>query len=175
MTAYLSALEAAKHANVSARTIRRWLRSGRLTASRSGHTLAIPLEQLEALMQQTGQADRFEAVEQDSGQGQEADVSASTAQPSPLAAESGQATLIALVAEQATTISTLIAKAEAAAMWQARAELLAGELAASREQVRALQAPREELEPSDTMSEGLPVDQVEPLARRWWQRLIWGS
>ena len=50
----------------------------------------------------------------------------------------------------------------------------AGEVPASREQVQA-QAPREEPEIGDSVSPISPVDQVEPPARLWWQRLRWGS
>jgi hypothetical protein len=57
-------------------------------------------------------------------------------------------------------------------MWQGRAELLAGELAASREQVRALMAPREEPSAVGT-ADRIPADTPAPL--RWWQRQLWGS
>jgi excisionase family DNA binding protein len=69
------------------------------------------------------------------------------------------------------TQTELVQAVSAASIWQGRAELLAGELAAAREQVRALQAPQEEAKP------GLSTvaDQVDPPARRWWQRLLWGS
>jgi hypothetical protein len=55
-------------------------------------------------------------------------------------------------------------------MWQARAEMLAGELAAAREQVRALSAPSREPQAELNLA-SLYARSSDPAAlRRWWQR-----
>jgi excisionase family DNA binding protein len=96
--------------------------------------------------------------------------------PQPMGAGIGAVGVSDLVRLLRDTQAELMQAVGAASMWQGRAEMLAGELAASREQVRALMAPREEPEPLESPAvQSNGVDLVEPPARRWWQRLIWGS
>lgn len=192
MATFLTAIEAAQLAGVSPKTIRRWLQSGRLTAVKRGRSFRIPADQIAAMANDIGQAERPSV---DSGHQTNGTLSSVAADGH---SDSGHAALVALVAE-------LIPKAEAAAMWQARAELLAGELAASRDRVRALEAltsgvrdvapggepgtpdgPREaeqllstepwfstEVDSTDVAGAG-QVGPAEPRGRPWWQRLLWG-
>jgi excisionase family DNA binding protein len=100
------------------------------------------------------------------------------AAPAPLPTGAGvdAAGVSDLVRLLSHTQAELVQAVGAASMWQGRAELLAGELAASREQVRALMAPRED--PDDGGLTGAierVTHNVDQPARRWWHRLIWGS
>ena len=60
----LTTAEAARHARVSPRTIRRWLDEGRLRAHRAGRKLLIRRCDLEALLRDGGRPDRELTPEQ---------------------------------------------------------------------------------------------------------------
>jgi hypothetical protein len=65
----------------------------------------------------------------------------------------------------------LVGKAEAAAMWQARAEMLAGQLEQTRQELRALAAPREQPAPTPDPAAAprhAPEDDDAPRRRWWW-------
>jgi excisionase family DNA binding protein len=61
---HLTSVEAARHARVSTRTIRRWLDDGRLRARRAGRKLLIARADLEALLRDDGHRDHALTPEQ---------------------------------------------------------------------------------------------------------------
>jgi excisionase family DNA binding protein len=158
--------EAAQALGVAPSTIRRWVKTGRLTSERVSRPQGyVVLVQLPDAVGPTTEGD-------------------SPSQQLPTAAPSQISTAPAIAArgevERAEAMASYAAMLTAPLVKQItdQAEQL-GRLAAELEQARAtivaLQVPREEQEIGTTLSPVSPVDQVEPPARRWWQRLLWGS
>jgi excisionase family DNA binding protein len=130
MSEYVSAVEAARLSGLSERTIRRWVKRGKLRAVRDGHAVRVPLSEVMDL------CGRRSCQPADSGQVGHVDSGHSGASHDGGQATShdnGQDSLLTLVRELKTE---LVQTAAAAAMWQARAEMLGHRL-------RALEAPRE--------------------------------
>ena len=148
----ITLVEAAERSGLSVDLVRRRLKSGHLpsrqTTTKHGPAWEVPADALPLATARVARA---------------------------TVAEDRQPATLALVEMVAKLQADVIARTEAAALWQGRAEMLAGELATSREQVRALMAPREEPENSASVEPISSVDLVDPPARPWWHRLIWGS
>jgi excisionase family DNA binding protein len=139
MSVIMSARQAAAHCGLSEKTVRRWIASGRLNADKVGRDFQVDLEQLAALYGQ----DRG----QDADTGHDADkfvkpAGEASGFAAPTFADSAAfVELVRLVDRLQRENRSL---AETSTSWQLRAELLAGELQQRDEQLKALQAPREE-------------------------------
>ena len=130
MTDYVSAVEAARLSGLSERTIRRWVKRGKLRAVRDGHAVRVPLSEVMNLCGQGSchPADSGQVGHVDSGHsGPSHDGEQATGH------DNSQDSLLTLVRELKTE---LVQTAAAASMWQARAEMLGHRL-------RALEAPQE--------------------------------
>jgi excisionase family DNA binding protein len=139
MSDLLSAHAAAARRGVSERTVRRWIKAGRLAADRSGGAYRVSLEAVAALAgQRPGQCD-----------GQVAD----DGRPADSAA-AASATTLELVRLVDRLQAELVATTAAAAMWQTRAEVLG-------QRLLALEAPRETV-PVPGQSEPDPAPVPEP-------------
>jgi hypothetical protein len=137
--------DAALHLNLAPQTIRRKIKRGELE-SRQVQT-------------KTGMAYQVRLV----------DRPALSAQATPSQPIHGLSEMVSLLK---ATQAELLARTEAASLWQARAEFLAGQLQQRDEQLKALQAPREEPKPVDT-GDRLPatVAAAEERPRAaWWRR-----
>lgn len=53
-TTLVGTVEAAAHADVTERTIRRWIRTGRLTARKAGRVIRVDLDELDDLIRKDG-------------------------------------------------------------------------------------------------------------------------
>jgi excisionase family DNA binding protein len=120
----LSAEEAAQVCGVSPKTVRRWVKSGRLEAVKRGRSFRIERSAFGPFMgQDSAHTNHRNGTVDTPDTGQDTN--------------SGQVVPAGLYRELQ---AEMVRKAEAAAMWQARAEFLAGELSQAREQL-ALMAP----------------------------------
>jgi len=183
MSEYVSAVEAARVSGLSERTVRRWVKRGKLRAVRDGHAVRVPLSEVLALCSRPScrPADTGQVGHVDNGQARlRHDGEQATSQ------DNSQDSLLALVRDLQ---AELLRRSEAAAMWQARAEMLG-------HQLRALEAPTARhqtptasiltaegsdppLEPSEPPSVLSPVPQPippepnggSPWWRRWWAAL----
>jgi len=157
MAAFLSAEDAAAVCGVSPKTVRRWVKSGKLTAAKRGRSFRIAAEAIQPFI---GQDIAQVADTQDTGQG---------TQPIADSAHTGQAIdvarLLDMLNERDRTVMELAG----------RVGYLQSELHQAREQL-ALMAPKEEHRASPveavaseptSESETVPVPTVKPWWRFW--------
>jgi hypothetical protein len=183
MSAYLSAHQAAAHCGVNEKTVRRWIKRGRLRADKRDGVYRVALEDVTALCGQRrgmggpgpvggGQAaapeDELSGSGTGTGPGNRADMPRGNGEAPELAG---------LVRELMADVRRL---SEAATLWQTRSAMLAEELAAARATIRALEAPREAptnapqshqdaretATPAGVAQESTPVP-----SGPWWRRL----
>jgi excisionase family DNA binding protein len=171
MAEVVSANRGAEVLGLSEKTIRRWIKAGKLKAERHGRDYRIDLGELLAI---GGQEGRTVA---DSGHA-EPGASAPPKSGSARMADSPQTGLAELVALVRDLQSELMRRTEAAAMWQARAEVLALQLEDARARL-ALSAPTNA--PESHTAANLTAQGPEPTGgplgpdgRSWWRR-VWGA
>jgi len=159
MPVHLSAHQAAAHCGVNEKTVRRWIKRGRLRADKRDGVYRVSLEDVADLCGQRrglggpgpptgGQAAAPDIEPSGSGADTGPGDGANTPRPAGEAAE-----LAGLVRELVADVRRL---SEAATLWQARSEMLAAELAAARATIRALKAPRAEGVANATPDAGVP-------------------
>lgn len=161
MSEYVSAVEAARVSGLSERTVRRWVKRGKLRAVRDGHAVRVPLSEVLALCSRPScrPADTGQVGHVDNGQARlRHDGEQATSQ------DNSQDSLLALVRDLQ---AELLRRSEAAAMWQARAEMLG-------HQLRALEAPRPHQTATDARETAEapdpPSEPSEPPSALWWRR-----
>jgi excisionase family DNA binding protein len=168
MSVIMSARQAAAHCGLSEKTVRRWIAAGRLNADKVGRDFQVDLDQLAALCGQDRGQDADTGVDADRSANPAGEASGFAA---PAFADSAAfVELVRLVDRLQRENRSL---AETATSWQLRAELLAGELQQRDEQLKALQAPREEPAAQEPPVTVVPAEE-RPRAS-WWRRLLLGE
>jgi excisionase family DNA binding protein len=168
MAEVVSANRGAEVLGLSEKTIRRWIKAGRLKAERHGRDYRIDLGELLAVGGQDGRTIA------DSGHDGHVASAPPKAGSAPMAdsPQTGLAELVALVRDLQ---GELMRRTEAAATWQTRAEVLALQLEDARAQL-ALGAPADAPEsrpggPERPESGGVARESTPVPSGPWWRRL----
>ena len=140
MSDWVSVTEAAVLAGVSERTVRRWIKRGRLTSARRGQALLVPVDSLAALGGRSDGPVADMADRSDNGSATEA------------------TELAALVRELKAELTQTTA---AAAMWQERARTLAMQLEQTQ---RVLEAPKSHNAQEGASASNLTAEAPDPPA-----------
>ena len=135
MSAMVSANEAAHRFGLSEKTVRRWIKSGRLKADKSGRAYRVMLSEVAALIG----PDTAHEGGPSADTVRTADMHSAPSTADSRSAMSGIGELVALVDRLQAEARE---HAAAAAMWQERAGTLADRLAAAESKLLALAAPQ---------------------------------
>jgi excisionase family DNA binding protein len=160
MSAIVSANEAAHHFGLSEKTVRRWIKAGRLKADKSGRAYRVVLSEVGALV--------VTDTTHDSGPSadtvQTADIGSAPPTTDSRSAMSGIGELVALVDRLQAEARD---HAATAAMWQERAGTLADRLTIAETKLLALTAPEQPQNVSGAPDQPAPATDapVSPLAR----------
>jgi excisionase family DNA binding protein len=134
----VSANEAAQRFGLSEKTVRRWIKSGRLTADKHGRAYRVSLSELAAVIGRENGHDGGPSPDTV----RSADIRSAPDTTDSTSAMSGIPELVALVDRLQAEARQ---HAETSAMWQERAGTLADRLAAAELQLLALEAPKSTL------------------------------
>jgi len=135
MSAIVSANEAAHRFGLSEKTVRRWIKSGKLNADKSGRAYRVMLSEVEALIAPDTAHDRGPSTDTV----RTADIHSAPSTADSMSAMSGIPELVSLVDRLQAEARQ---HAETSAMWQERAGTLADRLAAAESKLLALEAPK---------------------------------